>query len=614
VILDHQPVPIEKFNGLYGIDSFTDSVPIGYSVNELNLITYGDEIKTRDGVNVAHSTASVERFAIYRRQGETPRRLVLRSNSIIDLTTGVTILTVSGMTGFAINYANGRAYISPRNSVSGLPGSFVYVYNGTGVARKAAGAAPVAGFTAAISSTAGVIEAGTHIFAWVFETNSGFVTAPSAGKILEFDGTKCVNFSGIPIGPTGTAARRLIASGAIQDYNGNEFGYEMFFVPGGRIDDNTTAVLNDVDFYDADLQLSADYTYDQLAEIPAVAWIRPYGNRMGYGGSDTNKSLSWFSHPNEPESIHSSAGFVTCDPHETEGVKDGVEFRDNFYIMKRNKTITVRDNGFEPSTWKPVDLDGSIGCDMDGIGVFYDTSGTKVEWFTVTSPSGIFKFNGFYEEIPITYYIKAFWDRLNKNIMHKFQTLYDQEKLLLYILVSLDGAAEPNYIFVGNYENGFQFNKIKWHLWYFADFAPSGIAIDRDSNQKPILKVSSLSGNIYGQEVGRKNDVSTAIPTFIQFGPVGSNNNSIHHCGGVGLRIRGLGTLSSTLYGHENIDMMVLRTLTLVESPGKDYILPAFFQSEKISLKLELNAVGAYMQLLRANVYTNVVFESRPNF
>lgn len=613
MLLDHQPIPIQDFAGLYGVDSFTDSAPPNYSINELNLISQGNELKTRDGFGVAHTVTAPVKFYVYRRQGEASRILYLSGTSIIDLSTTTTILTVVGMTGFAAYTYNNRVFLSPHNGVSGVPGSFVYVYNGSGTARKAAAVAPVAGFTAAVSGTAGIIEAGTHIFAWVFESESGFISAPSEAQILEFDGTKAADFSNIPTGPAGIVARRLIGSRAIQDYNGNEEGYEMFFVPGGRINDNVTTTLSAVDFYDADLQLSADYVYDQLGEIPATVFIAPYGKRLCYGGPDTDKNLVYISKELEPESIHSSAGFISFDPFESEGVKDGTEFRDNFYVTKRNKTYVTRDNGYEPSTWRPVTLDSTIGAEINGIAKYYDSSGSRVEFFVVASPAGIFKFSGTYEEIPLSRNMKNWWDRYNKLYLNKGQIIFDQDKLRLYILVTLDGATEPNYIIVGNYENGITFDRIKWHLWSFADFSPSGIGIDRDANKKTVLKVSSLSGNIYGQETDRRNDNSTAINNFAQFAYISQEQNAIHHCGGLGIRITGSGSLALELYGQDNVDYQSIGTLTLAATPGKEYMRPATFNSEKISVKLSLNAVGSYMKLNRVNVYTNLIFNSRPN-
>ncbi len=611
MIQDHTPIPIDKFLGLYKVDNFDDSVPRNYFIDELNTITHGDELYTRDGVEVALSSGVITKFAIYRRQGEAARILALISNSIWDLTTNTPILTVTGMTDFAINYSNNRAFISPHNGISGLAGEFVYVYNGVNTARKAGGAAPTAGFTMALGG-AGIIEKGLHLFAWVFETDSGFVTGPNTEQTLDFDGTHAVDFSNIPIGPTGTAARRLIASRAIQNYNGNPQAYEMFFVPGGRIPNNTVTVISNISFYDVDLQLSADYVYDQLASIPAVVFICTYGKRMCYGGPNQDKNLVWVSNPLEPERVHNTAGFITCDPFETEGVKDGTEFRDNLFICKRNKTYTVRDNDFEPATWRPVTLDSAIGCDVNGIARYFDATGSRVEFFTVTSPSGLYKFTGIYEEVPLTRNIKKIWENVDQTLLNKSVTLIDQEKLLIYITLSLGEVGKINAILVGNFENGFNWQAIKWHLWSFSQFTPTCIGIDRDAKKKTVLKISSSLGNIYQQAAKRTDDNGYKIVCYVKFALINIQPNTITHIGGIGFRLKGMGLINLDLYGQDEVDHLELPSMNMACAPGKEFIALSHFQSEKAALRIETENVGDYFHINRINLYANIIFNSRP--
>ena len=612
MLQDHKPIPIDRFLGLYGIDSFTDSVPPGYTMDELNVVTYGDDIRTRDGFGLVYGTSVVTRMEVYRRQGEADRLLILVGEQIFDWTTGVMILHVPGTKDFTINYMNGRAFISPHNGVSGLPGSYVYVYTGTGVARPACGAKPTASFDLSISATEGVVEKGTHIFAWVFETDSGFVTGPSPAQTIEADGLHAIDFSNIPIGPPGTMGRRLIASMAIQDYNGNELGYEMFFVPGGRIVNNVDTTKTGVDFYDADLQFSADYTYDQLEFIPAVCFIRPYGRRMAFGGPDIDKNLVYISKPMEPESIHSSAGFLSFDPFETEGVKDATEHRDNFFVTKKNKTYTVRDNGYEPSTWNPVTIDSSIGSNINGIAQFLNSTGSKVEFFLVANPAGIYKYTGTYEEIPLTRNIKNFWKKINIRFTHLLQIIFDQENLKLYILAPTEGATKPNTLFVANYENGLQLDRIKWHKWKFKDFNPNCIAVKRNPEGVPELLLAASIGGIYSQQVDRKDDNFTIIENFVKFAFNSGESNIIHHIGAVGLRAKGSGLLTMRLEGEDDVEYQNLPSLNLACQPGKEFIALARFQSEKASLKISMVEAGNYFKIYCIYIYTNAIFASRP--
>lgn len=614
---DHSPIRLNEFGGFFGIDEYNDSVPKDHFIDSLNTITEGAQIRTRDGVALEVTFPAIVRIYYWRIQNEATRVIVLNNiGQLFDLTVSAVtpILVIIGMTDFVASPFNNRLYISPHNGVSGLPGEFVYVYTGSGLARKAAGAAPIGGFVVT-AGTAGHIEAGTHIFAWVYESTSGFVTLPGpvTFQTLEFDGATKANFSGVPVGPAGTAKRRLIASRAIQTYNGDQNAYEMFFVSGGIINDNVTTTLNDIDFYDADLQLSADYTFDQLGEIPAVLFISTYGRMMVYGATDLDKNIVYISKANEPESINSLAGFQSFDPHETEGVKDATEFRGNLYVCKRHKTYAGRDNTYEPSTWKFDTIDSSIGCDAGGISKYIDAKGGKSDFFLVADSAGFFKYTGVYEEIPLSYKAKNWWKRINQTYANKMQVLVDAEKLLIYILVPLDGAVSPNYIIVGEYENGITFDKIKWHLWSFQNFSPSSIAIDIDYITKKLeLKISSLSGNIYTPEVNRRNDNATAILSHIKFALLGDMPNAIHHVGAVGLRVKGSGSLVMELRGEDDVDVETVPPLTLVSTPGKEYIRPAKFQSEKASFKISMASANGYFILKEAVVYQNVIFLSRP--
>lgn len=616
--LDHTPIRLNEFNGLFGIDSYPDTTPNDHFIGSLNTITMGGEVKTRDGFALETTFPAIVKEYIWRIQGEASRKIVLNnSGQLFDLTvsTVTPILTIAAMSNFSASPFNNRLYISPNNGNAGLPGEFVYVYTGSGTARLAAGSAPSSGFTVVNSVTAGHVEAGTRIFAWVYETTSGFITPPGPAtfQTIEVDGTKKLDFSVIPVGPAGTAKRRLIASKAIQSYNGNQNDYEMFFVSNADINDNFTTILSGVDFYDADLQLTSDYTFDQLSLIPAVLFLSTYGNRMIYGATDLDKNIVYISKDGEAESINELAGFQSFDPHETEGVKDATEFRGNLYVMKRNKTYAGRATIYEPSTWKFDSIDASIGCDYNGIAKYIDAKGSKSDFFIVADPSSLYKFTGVYEEIPLGHKIKNWWRRITQPYLYKIQVYVDAEKFLLYILVPLDGATSPNYIIVGDYENGLDFKGTKWHLWSFVDFSPSSIAIDLDfSTKKTVLKTTSLSGNIYSQEENRRNDNSAIIPSHVQFALLSEVPNAIHHVGALGFRVKGSGVLDINIYGQDNIDTQAIPGLTLSATPGKEYIRPATFQSEKASVKISMNELNEYFILKELVVYMNVIFLSRP--
>ena len=605
---DHTPIPVGKFGGLHSRDSFTDSVPQDHFIDCLNTITEGDEVGSRYGFRVSVDFSDViRRVRIYRREGAAPRLIILNDtgeffDSLISLTTP--ILTIVEAKDFDLEQYYNRAFITPSNGSTGIPSEFVYVYTGSGMARKAAGVKPISGFNVTASSTDGVVEAGTHIFAWCYETNSGFVTPPGP-KIFKThvaNGAKAVNFSNIPVGPTtdGVSKRRLVASRAIQTYNDNQNGYELFFVPNGLIDNNIDTTLNDVDFYDADLQLSADYTFDQLEEIPSGLFLSKYSDRLCIGNTAENKSLIRVSKKNEPESFNKLAGFLICDPFETEGVKGALEFRDNLYIFKGKpgQTYTTRDNSYEPSTWTVVNIDSGIGADYNCASQFLNESGSNSDFFLVADQGGLYPFNGVYLDprFALSFKIEKTWKRINKLHMNKTQLIIDPKKKLIYVLVVLDDNDEPSHLLVGDYSNGFDWKRIRWHIWKSHAFDFASIMVDESRiTGTTYLRAAGQSGNIYDYDEDVRQDEGVAIESIVQFALIYQFPNYIHHFAAVGLRIKGVGNLAISCSAEDgtkstdDANIASIEPLLLSETPGREYMKTLGYEVREVFGEIKCN-------------------------
>lgn len=624
LVQDHVPIVRDKFGGVYSRDDFYDSVPADHFITGDNVISNGDEITTRYGFTKDITLANIRRTFVYKREGEADRVLALTtSGHLYDTTASLStpILTITDMTDFScLTYYN-RCFISPHNGVKGLPSEKLYVYQGSGLARAAAGDAPTTGFTAGESISSGVVEEGLHIFAVSFETDSGFITIPGPAVFptVQATGTQSIDLTNLPIGPSGTIKRRILASRAITDYNGDQEGYEMFFVPGtGTIDDNTSTTVT-VNFYDADLQVTADYLFDQLSEIPAGVFLASYAGMMVIGGEDANPSLARVSKANEPESFNELAGFIVCDPFETEGVKGAVEFRDNLYITKGNPghLYTTKDNGYDASTWFLTRIDSSVGADINGISQFLDTKGANSDFFLMSDPAGLFLFNGALDVMPITYKINHYWQRITKVAMNKTQTIIDSKAQLIYVLVPLDGATTPNLIFVGDYSNGVGWKEIKWFTWFFTTISPVSILLRINATTKvPVLCVAGYAGNIYNQVVDTYNDDGGFYINRIRFALLYLQPNQTHHFGMIGLRIRGNGTLLLSGYGEDtfwgDVADISFPSITLALFPGREYQVPILFNGEKLAVGLSLGAVNKFFRLRVMTLYANLLWPTKP--
>jgi hypothetical protein len=292
-----------------------------------------------------------------------------------------------------------RAYITPHNSNKGLPGEKVYVYEGSGSARPAGGTAPVGSpIVATTSASIGSVEAGSHLFAVSYETTSGYLTPPGPATFTLYvaPGATKVDLSNIPVGPAGTVARVLLATKMLaRDYAGDQDNQEFFNIPNGRIGDNTTTSLT-VDFFDADLQASADFLLDQLATIPAGVGIGVYQARLVVWGTDTDESIVYFSANGQPESISATEGFVLAYPGDAAGgVKNCVEFRSQYYMLKSGSKCYVT-NGTDdsPVFWAVTNVDISVGTECHGIAKIFDQNGATLDNFFCADRSALYLFNG----------------------------------------------------------------------------------------------------------------------------------------------------------------------------------------------------------------------------
>ena len=628
MIQDHTPIEVNTFGGLFGRDSFTDSVPADHFIDCQNTITEGYELRTRNGFPALNTAITgLRRFHTYKIEGQADRTLILTVNppstdgkiydSAVSLT--VPIMTVIGMTDFSVCQAYNRIYISPHNGVKGLPGQFVWVYSGDGTAIVAGGDKPTGDFTVALSSNAGNVEKGTHVLAFVYQTKYGFVTEPGPATFpkIEADGKHKLSISGIPIGPPGTTQRRLISTRAIEGYNGDQEGYEYFFVPGGTINDNTTTTL-EIDYFDAALEVSVDYLFDQLAKIPACLWMAPYRKRIAYGGEDANPSMVRFSKSDEPESVDSLSGFIVCDPNETVGVKSGIEYRDNFYIFKGvipGHTYTTKDNTFEPSTWPIITLDRGIGCDLNGSSQYMDAKGANSDFFLVADAAGLYAYNGGFDATnPLSGKIQNLWDRINKKAFNRLQLVIDPKKLIIYILVPLDTATEPSHIIVCSYENGISVNDVSWHLWTISgNINPVSIGVWGSSLYgKTIFRIGGVTG-IYQQEPDNYNDNGNAYASIVQFAMLYTQSGWIHSFNALRLRAGGSGNMAVIATGLDNSPSINLPSMNLATGAGVERIFPFLLTNEKCSIKLRLTAYNNWFKLRKMELFGRPLWATRHN-
>lgn len=361
----------------------------------------------------------------------------------------------------------------------------------------------VPGVTAAPTSTAlmigntdaeGFNDFGFHLLGVVYETDTGFLSAPGPeffGAQTYVNGKRAINIFNIPVSPNPAVIRRHIVSTKwIPEYNGDQKGYQFFFVPKGTIDNNvaTTATIN---YYDSDLLSDASHLLDNYSEIPAGVCLNTYHSRMVLVGDpnypkkqdgtpDTtkpdNRSVAWISAPGEPEAINQVDGLVIT---ELDGnpLTNIQEFRDVLYLFKKTRTYAYSDNFDEPATWKGETLDQGVGAPVHGVGTVLDSGGVNVDFLLIVDWSGLMLFNGTYARPELSWKIEDFWMSLNRDGYRYMQIVNDSISKKIWITLP-----EPhrNHMLHANYANGLDAKNIRWAKWIFDVKMSAVTLIDTD--------------------------------------------------------------------------------------------------------------------------------------
>lgn len=486
-VSDHSPIVIDQFNGLYR-NGEPDSVPIDHFTETENLAFVGSNgIETRPGLGPSQDVAAplgrITRVYNYITQ-DSNDLLVLREGGDIFhvLNGGITvlgpILSIPEMTDFGFVPYAGRAYLTPfttygtaPNSLQkGLDGEFLYVYLGEGLpARKAAGAAPTTG-TLTIANGTGFTDAGFHLFGVVYETDTGYLTAP--GRFTGFTtlASNGVSFSNIPVSPDSfVTSRRLVMTRVIPNYNNDPTGYQYFFIPSGRIADNSSTTLNNITVFDADLLEDASHLIDNFDEIPAGVGLTFYHNRMCLWTSFDDPSVVRVSAPGEPEAISELDGLIIA-PLDGNPLTNASEMRDIFYLFKKNRTFAYSDNGDVPSSWPLTVVDTGLGCPVHGLATVVDSGSSSIDYLISTSFRGIVLFNGRYLDPELSWKIVDLWKEQDHNEYQNIQIVNNTPDKILYC------ALPDRRLLVGDYSNGLDPKKIRWMIWRF-DIPVTSVAL-----------------------------------------------------------------------------------------------------------------------------------------
>lgn len=473
---DHNPVVIEEFNGWWkrGND---ESCPLDHFIQADNIEYFYSGFQTREGLNKLQTgtplPSSVVRIFMYTMQTQESLLVMVAGGDIYHVKSPTVtlgpILSKPLMTDFnAVSWA-GRAYITPFFTDStdgyekGLQNEFLYVYKGDGTTARAVGANPPTGAITPANGAAGATDFGVHVFGVVFETDTGYLSKPAAFAQFTTSATLSVSFTTVPVSLQGFVVRRhIVATGVIQNFNGNLDGYQFYFIPNATINDNVTTVLANISFYDVDLLDDASHLLDNFSSIPAGVGLTTYHGKLVITTPYTDISVAYVSADGEPEAISQIDGLLIV-PLDGKPLTNCQEYRDVLYLFKQTRTVGYNDNQDVPATWAMFMVDEGTGCSVHGIATVLDSGGINVDYLLIADINGLMKFGGGYEFPPLSYKIENYWFDLDQTAFKNVQIVNDT----LSKRVWLTQPNNRNQILHVDYNEGMTPMTVKWARWIY---------------------------------------------------------------------------------------------------------------------------------------------------
>jgi hypothetical protein len=475
---DHNPVVIEDFNGWWSRGD-AESCPLDHFSQADNIQYFYSGFETRDPLDVYQTAGltltNVVRIHPYIMQTQHSLLVLTTTGAIYhvkspSVTVGP-ILTIPAMKDFNVASVDGRAYITPfftdvDGYEKGLMNDFLYVYKGDGTpARPAAGAAPIGTPLLATFGSAGFADLGFHLFAVVYETDTGYLTAlgPAVfASATASDTTHGYHISNVTVSPdTFVVKRHIVATKAITNYDGNQDGFIFYFIPNGIINDNVGTTI-DVSFFDIDLLEDASHLIDNFAQIPAGVGITTYHGRLILTTTFTDISVAYGSASGEPEAINQVDGLMIV-PLDGRPLTNCQEYRDVLYLFKASSTVGYSDNQDDPATWASFKVDEAIGCPVHGIATVLDSGGVNVDYLLIADLSGLMIFNGSYATLPLSYNIENYWFDMPKADFEFIQIVCDSLGKKVWMTL----PSPRNHVLLVDYNEGLTKETVKWARWIF---------------------------------------------------------------------------------------------------------------------------------------------------
>lgn len=509
------------------------------------------------------------------------------------------------------------------------PTAVIQVYDGTNVARNAAGVAPSGASMTATQPGAGNVSAGIHLYAVAFETPSGYITkaGPAVWTNFTSSGTKNINLAAIPVGPAGTVARHLLATKRIPTYGPPQENFELFFLPTGTIPDNVTTTLT-FDFFDSELVNSADYLLNQYETIPAGP-LFSIGSSLGVAGYKTDgtsagdkTSIALISKGVEIEAFSINEGFIVVKPTLGGPLTNGLDLNGTLFLFKESLTAAIQpDYNLAPSEWgEPGLIDSVLGTSPFGIASYIGAPFIIAGGAFILTRQGLQHFTGRYSNL--SFVIDDFWTIGSLADFKTSIATVDPIKKRVYIfLTKTAGLIFPDKFMVMDWKEGIVSDTVKWCEWTAENFASQGSNFRGMSTDKN--GVVYVTGDFSASTIFKLNlPTGSDIPRFESYAETAKLRFSqlpyISNFQTLVLGAKGVGPIQIDCFSKDDvISDTTIPDVTLLSNIDKYLRRLLNFTSQMVSIRLTTldNTVyveGNWMEVSSIFVFGHVEAEEYP--
>lgn len=533
----------------------------------------------------------------------------LKMRNVVDGST-VTLLSQAGRSVMPAE-AGSRLYVGVTQT-SGIATSQARVINALigGAPADKAFAGPMTAAPVITETGAGNCSAGDHKFGYILESRTGFTGKPgpyAAGVFTPVTFTVTAGGKTLNMAVTATTPTDAAYLHPIMTRRDNPDRW--YFVPDASvaIPANTAWTANmTIDIADETLADSAEecsenfdlLTQDTSGNGPFNPFkVVAVGQRMMYLTPQKlyisdQKNYQYLTEIEHSITLPGQIQIVTAFP-----------MRGNIYVLGPSWTYAFSMSDERPRFWgDPEVVSGTLGT--TGTNAVCWRTGGDYAW--VANSTGLYRFDGQYDPLPVSYMNKTEWDRINWAAPWCMQIVDDPVNNRVYFSAPLDGATEPTHLMTWDYSRGFTWSQVDFSL----DNLPSshssiGMVMSRSTGQMALWAGPAAAGNMLRQVVDQHDDAGTGFESLYETSylvPAGSKWRDIK-LGAAELQVTGEGDLAVVAYGKNRRYSETLESIALEVDPSDDQLLGADFNDDNVTIRVSTSGAGDWFDLSTVTAY-----------